>query len=67
MHFCEFSTVSPVSDSDVAGFLGAGCSAVQELAVGKAEWVIAETERCLNRVIEHPPRQARNFKSSGEE
>jgi len=58
--------VTSVSDSNVAGFLGAGCSAVQELAVGKAEWVIAETERYLNRVIEHPPRQARNIKSFGE-
>jgi hypothetical protein len=53
--FREFSTVSPVSDSDVAGFFGAGCSAVQELAVGSAELVIAETERSLSRVIEHLP------------
>jgi hypothetical protein len=59
---CESSTVTPASDSDVAGFFGPGCSAVQELAVRKAVWVIAETQRSLNRVIEHTPRLARNIK-----
>ena len=53
--FREFSTVSPVSDSDVAGFFGAGCSAVQELTMGKAARSLLRRGAPLNRVVEHPP------------